>query len=99
VVVGYASGEVGLWSTRDGTRLRAAHLHGAVADVMLEERDLVVATELGGTLHWDLGLLYRDRCAVLRQIWTDVALAWERGAPVHRPPPADHACTFTPPPA
>jgi WD40 repeat protein len=93
-VVGYTSGDVGLWSTRDGTRLRAAHLHGAVADVMLEDRDLVVATELGGHLHWDLGLLYRDRCAVLRQVWTDVELAWERGAPVHRPPPADHACMF-----
>ena len=92
IIVGYASGDLGLWEARRGKRLAHARLHGAVIHALLENRKLYVATELGRTLIWDLGAFYLDECQLLHQVWERIAVVWEDGQPAEKPPPSDHHC-------
>jgi len=92
VIVGFASGALGLWDTGNGGRLHAWELHGAVADAVWSEGHLLATTELGDPLDADLTIYQREHCGVLREVWTDVPLAWEDGHPVVREVPEGHAC-------
>jgi WD40 repeat protein/serine/threonine protein kinase len=92
VIVGYASGFVGMWESADGRMLARAQLHGNVTHMRLHREWLYAATDLGSHVSWDLGVAYRERCEVLRDVWQRVPFAWESGQPVLRPPPADHPC-------
>ncbi|MBW2456085.1 MAG: protein kinase [Deltaproteobacteria bacterium] len=92
LVAGYANGVVGIWDLADGARLTHARLHGPVAHLLLEGRQLHAATALGNHLTWDLSSFHRDYCELLREIWDAVPLAWQGGQAVRRPPPEDHRC-------
>ena len=92
LAVGYANGLVGLWQMSDGKRLMHGQLHGPVEHLLIEQGKLHAATGLGQHLSWDLGVFHDQRCKLLRQIWQKVPVVWERGVPVEREPPVDHAC-------
>jgi len=92
LIVGYANGVLGIWSLRDGTLLGREHIHGPVVHLLLEGQKLYAASELGGTLSWDLRPLYVEYCELLRHIWTQVPVIWQSGYPLVRPPPIDHQC-------
>jgi WD40 repeat protein/serine/threonine protein kinase len=92
LVVGYADGLLKIWDLNTGTHLAQARLHGPVIHLLLKDRKLYAATELGGHLVWDLSVMYMDRCDVLRQLWKTVSVVWEGGKPVNRPPPENHPC-------
>ena len=92
VVVGFASGALGLWDTRNGGRLHAWELHGAIADAVWSDGHLLATTELGDPLDADLSIYEGDHCEVLREVWGDVPLVWEDGHPVVRDVPGDHTC-------
>src|SRR5262249_32676894 len=92
LIVGYASGALGIWNQTDGTRLAYTRLHGAVVHLLIEDHKLYAATELGDSLVWDLGAFYRDYCELLKDVWAQVPVVWEGGDVVAQPPPTDHAC-------
>ena len=95
LVVGFASGHLGLWDATTGRRLHHARLHGPVVHLELEGPGgprLFAATELGSHLVWDLGPLRESYCNLLRDVWRAVPVVWERGKPVQRPPPGGHRC-------
>jgi hypothetical protein len=49
-------------------------------------------SELGDALSWDLEMLDRDYCALLREIWREVPAVWELGRALEREPPPEHRC-------
>jgi WD40 repeat protein/serine/threonine protein kinase len=108
LVVGFASGHLGLWDMTTGRRLHHARLHGPVVHLELAPKKgtpptarrsfarggtrLFAATELGSHLVWDLGPLRVSYCDLLRDVWRAVPVVWERGKPVLRAPPRGHRC-------
>ncbi len=92
VVVGFASGEVGVWDPRTGGRLHRWKLHGAITAVARSGGRLLVATELGDHLDVDLSVYERGRCELLREVWDEVPLVWSEGRPIVSDIPADHTC-------
>ncbi len=92
LVIGSAGGQVGIWSLATGKRLHHANLQGTVSHLLLKDRRLHVATDLGHGLVWDLGTYCLEECELLRRIWREVPVAWEGGRAVAAPPPARHRC-------
>jgi hypothetical protein len=92
VMAGYGSGLVGAWDQHDGARLRTAQLHGPVVHLLVAERQLHAATELGSHLAWDLSVFHLERCELLREIWQRVPVVWQRGHAAVQPPPDEHPC-------
>ncbi len=92
VIVGDASGGVGIWSRDDGLRLIDLHLHGPVHHLMIDGHTLVIGTELGDHETLDLRTFVQPRCDVLREVWDDVPVVWSNARPVLRPPDPDHPC-------
>ena len=92
VIVGHASGDVGVWALKTGERLASGRLHGAVIHLALSRGRLYAATDLGGHLVWDLRILEASRCELLRAVWKRVPVVWERGRPVPRAAPLGHRC-------
>ena len=96
VVVGFASGALGLWSIRTGERLAYTKLHGALIHMKLIESKLYAATDLGQYIVWDLGDLVRDRCELLRRVWKAVPVVWSEGRVKAAAPPSSHQCHNAP---
>ncbi|MBW2278580.1 MAG: WD40 repeat domain-containing protein [Deltaproteobacteria bacterium] len=93
VIIGYASGTLGIWKLDNGSLLERMQLHGAVIHLALDENTLYAATELGDLVVWDLGMFHDDYCELLERVWQDVPVVWENGLPVRRVPPTDHGCS------
>ncbi len=92
VVVGFANGDLGLWSLETGVRLDQARLHGPVIHLGLQAGRLYAATELGDVFVWNLTALQADYCELLRDVWRAVPVTWEDGVPQSRPPDRGHRC-------
>ena len=92
LVAGFANGLIGIWSLSTGDLLYAARLHGPITHLVLSDEHLQAASELGAVLSLPLAALQRTRCEILREVWAEVPVVWERGRPLRRPPPAGHAC-------
>ena len=92
LVVGYASGDLGLWNVTNGARLHAARLHGPVAQLMVDRGKLHAATDLGDHLVLDLSSFDQEYCDLMHGIWAEVPVVWEGGLPVTREPPDGHEC-------
>jgi hypothetical protein len=75
-----------------GEQLVSMHLHGPVVHLALQDGTLTAATELGDLTSIDLGVFYRERCDLLREVWQQVPVVWEADQAVIRHPPTDHAC-------
>jgi hypothetical protein len=83
---------VGIYDLRSGSRLTSARLHGPVVHLELAGQTLHAATVLGSHLAWDLGILDRDYCELVRQVWRRVPVRWESGRAVLRARPTGHPC-------
>jgi len=92
LAVGYANGEVGLWDAGRGARLLHGRLHGPVVHLLFEAGGLYASSELGQSLRWDLAVLLRERCDLLREIWSQVPVIWAKGRALSRPVPVAHPC-------
>jgi WD40 repeat protein/serine/threonine protein kinase len=92
LVVGYASGDLGLWNVTNGARLHGARLHGPVGQLMIEGGKLYAASDLGDHLVLDLSSFDQRYCDLMQGIWAEVPVVWEGGLPVTREPPVGHAC-------
>jgi hypothetical protein len=92
LVAGYANGLLGIWNLESGQRLHHARLHGPVVHLLLSGARLHAATELGSHLTWDLGVLSRPYCPLMRDVWGRVPVVWEEGRAVFQKPPAGHRC-------
>jgi WD40 repeat protein len=90
--VGFADGTVGMWDARDGRLLVHERLHGPVRHLRIMQDSLYAASELGSYLIWDLSVLQRDRCELLREVWREVPVLWDEGTLSVQAPPADHVC-------
>jgi len=92
LIVGYENGVLGLWNLNDGSQLGHGRLHGPVVHLLLEQRHLFAASELGGQLSWDLSPFFLADCALAKQVASHVGVAWEHGRPVKVPYPDHHPC-------
>ena len=92
LILGFANGQVGLWSMENGQKLQAEKLHGPVIHIQLQEKHLYVATELGDHLSWNLELFYLPACEILHRIWEEIRIVWENGIPVMQSPDPTHPC-------
>ena len=82
----------GLWDIRDGIRIRAIRLNGAVNHGVLKNQQFAAGTELGDTLAWDMAAFYTSTCALLQDVWQNVPVIWGRGQAVRQRPPSVHPC-------
>jgi WD40 repeat protein/tRNA A-37 threonylcarbamoyl transferase component Bud32 len=89
---GFADGTVRLWDPATGKELGAARLHGPVRHLAVVGDTLHAATDLGQRLRWDLGLLGRDRCELVREIWRRVPVGWRAGRVELAASPTSHPC-------
>lgn len=92
LLAGFDNGLLGIWDLATGNRLFHATLRGSVAHLLIQDNRLYAATDVGAHVVWDLGLLVRPYCQVLREVWRNVPVVWEGGLPLLRAPPADHRC-------
>jgi len=92
LIVGFASGMMGIWQLDSGALLDQRHLHGPVEHLLLRDGRLHAATELGSHLTLDLAVLFQERCDLLRSVWQHVPVLWNDGLPVPATPPEDHEC-------
>jgi len=92
VAVGFANGLVGLWSTDDGSLLTSANLHGSINHLLVKDRELFAASELGDSRSWDLTSLMQNDCELVRHAWKEVPVGWENGRPVVKGIPSAHRC-------
>jgi hypothetical protein len=92
VVAGFGNGIFGLWSLTTGSALVHRRLHGPVRWLLPRLGRLHAATTLGQHATLDLQVFTRPRCALLREIWKQVAVTWQAGHPTRRPPPPGHPC-------
>ena len=91
-ITGHVNGDVAVWDAETGELLDSFPLHGRAIWLQIEGSTLYAASDLGDTLVADLGVLVRDECELLREVWKEVPVAWESGRAVRRPPPAGHRC-------
>ncbi|MFH0901203.1 MAG: hypothetical protein V2A73_11305, partial [Pseudomonadota bacterium] len=94
LIVGYASGDLGIWHLDTGKRLRSFKLHGPIVHLLVdnESRRLYAATEVGDYQTIDLSSLFEDYCEVLADVWRRVPVVWQAGVPSLALPPARHRC-------
>jgi WD40 repeat protein len=93
VVAGFANGTVGLWDLHSGQPLERGRLHGPVIHLARRGDRIWAATELGDHLSWQLDVLSRDYCELLRRLWRRIPTTWRQSQLVSAPAPADHACS------
>ncbi len=93
LVLGFGNGHLGLWNRDNGEQLTDVQLHGPVVHVALQDGELYAATDLGDHHVIDLGVYYRDRCELLREVWDGVPVVWQAGLPVPASTPTDHECS------
>ncbi|MFH0903024.1 MAG: hypothetical protein V2A73_20535, partial [Pseudomonadota bacterium] len=98
LVVGYTSGDLGIWSLETGKRLRHFKLHGPVVHLFVdrETRRLYAATEVGDYRAIDLAAFYQDYCELMADVWSNVPVVWQAGVPAMAPPSARHRCAAKP---
>ncbi|MFH0899263.1 MAG: WD40 repeat domain-containing protein, partial [Pseudomonadota bacterium] len=89
---GYANGTVIVWTIADGAALESAKLHGPIQHLLYSGEKLVVATEVGQHLVWDLSAFLEDYCELMRQVWRSIPVVWENGLPVSRRSIPEHRC-------
>ena len=92
LVIGFASGEVGIWDLQNGSRLDFGKLHGPISYMLVHDHRLYAASEMGDFLAWDLKAYESPYCEVLGQVWEDVPLVWKDGRARPKAPPRDHPC-------
>ncbi|HOX42969.1 MAG TPA: serine/threonine-protein kinase [Myxococcota bacterium] len=92
VLAGYSDGTVGLWDRTSGFRLDAREMNGPVNHLWVEGARAYLATERGDTLAWDLGVLERPYCDLLREVWSRVPVIWEGGEAREQRPDPGHPC-------
>jgi WD40 repeat protein/serine/threonine protein kinase len=96
LVIGFASGEVGIWDMQNGSRLDHGKLHGPIFHMLMHDNRLYVASEMGDFLTWDLAAYEIPYCELLGQVWEDVLLVWKDGRAQPKSPPRDHSCSRGP---
>ena len=93
IIVGFANGQFGLWHLKDGKRLDHGRLHGPVIHLLVKDQKLYAASELGDHMVRDLSPLYKERCALMNDVWERVPVVWSGGAAVNAAPKKAHPCT------
>ena len=97
LIAGYAEGQVGIWHMATGALLERFDLHGAIQHLLIEDRKLVMASELGDSQIVDLAVFHTPYCQLMERIWQAVPTVWEAGRARLRPP-ANQACLEPPEP-
>jgi len=93
LVLGYSSGQVGIWDLRNGSRLEYGKLHGPINHLAYHQSRLFAVSELGDYLVWDLGIYGIPYCELLGRVWSDSLLVWKDGHLIPGSIPADHRCS------
>lgn len=92
VCAGFDDGTVGVWDPSSGAALVRIRLHGPVLHLAMRGSTLHALTETGDSAAVPLEELGRDRCDLLRAVWSRVPVCWAGGDARPCPPPADHRC-------
>lgn len=92
LLLGFADGQLGLWSLADGARLDQLRLHGAVVHLAWRGERVVAASELGDVGRMDLGDFHRPYCELVREVWEQTRVVWASGRAREQAPPGEHRC-------
>ena len=92
LVAGYDNGFLGIWSLHSGTLLHHFRLHGPIEHLLFDDETLYAVTALGDRQTLDLGVLGRNYCDLMREVWDAVPVLWSEGRAVSQEPPTDHEC-------
>jgi len=92
VIAGFENGILGIWNLTDGSLLDRVRLHGPVTNILIHEKSLHVASELGDVREIDLSSLHLEYCELMRRVWRSIPVVWLGGHPAHRKPNSRHRC-------
>lgn len=92
LIAGYTNGTIGMWSLENGASLLQIKLHGPAIHLLYKNNKLYCATELGDYQVVDLSVFQLNYCELLKKVWQQVPIIWEKGLPIARQPPRDHPC-------
>jgi WD40 repeat protein len=90
VLVGFDSGDLGLWRIEDGHRLLRGKLHGPITHLARRSGPVLALSERGDVASLDVREFTQGWCEVLHDVWAQVPEVWEggrvqtRGAGGHR---------------
>ncbi len=81
LVAGFANGMLGIWSRDSGVLLHKEHLHGPVTEILIHEKKLHAASELGDHVTLDLTPFYQPYDDLLAEVQKGVPVVWRAGKP------------------
>ncbi len=93
LIVGFSNGFLGIWHIKTGKLLHGIQVHGAVKYMEMQNGSLIVISELGDFIVWDISVFGADYCDILGKIWEAVPVVWDEGQSLLRPPPTGHFCS------
>ena len=92
LVAGFQNGFAGVWSIATGDRLLTVKLATTISDAVVDKNQVHVVSAHGQHVTLDLGVLARDYCDVLREVWKKVPVIWSGGDAVPTAPDPGHRC-------
>ncbi len=92
IVVGTESGLAGIWDEDTGRALVTVRLHGPAIAATVAGGRVEFVSGLSDRREFDLSILERSYCDVMREVWSTQPLVWRDGAVSVQPPPASHPC-------
>ncbi len=93
LIVGFSNGFVGIWHIETGKLLHGIQVHGSIKYMEMQNGSLIVISELGDFIVWDISVFGTDYCDILGKIWEAVPVVWDEGQSLLRPPPTGHVCS------
>ncbi len=92
-IVGFVSGEYGVWSNRSGRRIVDRRLRGSVRQVRVDGDRVVVGSDLGDVHSFDLPGVGADACGWRDEILRQVPITWLDGQILLAQVGAPRGCT------
>jgi len=92
LIAGFENGVLGIWNSADGALLDRVRLHGPVTNILIHEKSLHVASELGDVQEIDLSSLHLEYCELMSRVWRSIPVVWQGGHPAHSKPNPGHLC-------
>ena len=94
VALGFSDGTFGLWSLEDLNPIKKGKLNGAVLKLIFVADRLLVLSDLGDKLEWDLSVFQQSRCEFMRDVWSAVPVLWKMGEATVFGIPDGHECAW-----
>lgn len=86
LAVGFADGSFGVWDPETGHLLERVLLHGRVVELTHANGIVTAKSELGDVAAINLGILARDYCLLISDLYKELPFVWRDGTVRVEPP-------------